>query len=127
MGGADAAGGEDQVVRSGQLSRGRGHGCDVVRNDYNPSKRDTQLAQLSRQQVGVLIAGLAAEDLVTDHNDRRGRHRVVSRSLAHRDSTLFGQQRRLLHYAQGDIVGHRRLPALLELGVAIDDRPIRVG
>jgi hypothetical protein len=57
-----------------QLTHSRRDILHVVRNGHDPAQGDAQFAQLTDQQAGVLVLGLAAQNFVADHKYRSLRY-----------------------------------------------------
>jgi hypothetical protein len=73
--GPDAARREHEVVARREQAHGLGDlGLDVG-DDLDARQRDTELAQLTRQEARVLVLDLAGQQLVANQQDRGpGRH-----------------------------------------------------
>ena len=111
VGRADAAGGEDVVVAAAQ----RVHGIDdlglLVGDDAHLLQLDADGGQMVGDVADVLVLGAAREDLVADHQQRRG------------DDAAAGGPRRLAH-ARSPVAAAPRAPALGDdLSVERDHAP----
>jgi hypothetical protein len=72
VGRADAAGGEDQRGAREQAEEGVADGGEVVLDGAHLDQADPAAAQHERQVVAVLVADLAAQQLVADEQHGRG-------------------------------------------------------
>jgi hypothetical protein len=86
MGGADAAGGEDEIMAAAQRVQPLDDLVFVVGNDPDFLEIDAQSHQEAGNGVGIGILGAAGEDFVADHQHRGGLHACLG--FFHRRSRL---------------------------------------
>src|SRR5262249_48789818 len=78
-----AARSENMIEPRRQVTHGLRDLCQDVRDDYDPAQRDTEFAQLTDQQPGVLVFGLAAQNFIADHKYRSRRYTHARHHIHH--------------------------------------------